>query len=250
MALGQGRGLGFGSVPIWTLVFAAIGLVGNDTFYLSAIGRIGAAEANVVHYRWPVFLVLLAALLYRRVPSRIQMVAIAVGLAGVIVALRPRMGGDLDVFGVLLGACGALKFAVCSISRSRATFEGGVIGPALALRGCAALCIHIVLEPAYMPDLSERLVIVLMTLGPFTLANVLWDRATRAGAAATIASLAFLTPLVGIRLLAVFGLQKVTSDIVARTLLAIVGAVLGSQSKELDGQRGEGHLPPHSQPRK
>ena len=68
-----------------------------------------------------------------------------------------------------------------------------------------------------------------MGLGPFTLANILWDRATRQGAAATISSLAFLTPLVALSLLVVFGLSTLTLQLVVGAVLTIAGAGLGTR---------------------
>lgn len=64
---------------------------------------------------------------------------------------------------------------------------------------------------------------------PFTVANIFWDKATREGSVATISSLAFLTPLVSITLLATFGLSVVTMATVLGALLAIAGAVLSSR---------------------
>lgn len=221
----------FVSVPFRTLTFVAVGLMGNNAFYLAAIARIGPAEANVVHYLWPVFLVLLASMLHRRLPSSAQALGIACGFAGVAIALSPQMGGTLDVVGVLLGVCGALTFAIYSAGRSLAKVETDVVGPSLGLAGISALLAHVVLEPVYWPSAGEWLAIALMGIGPFAVANVLWDRATRAGPAATISSLAFLTPLVAMVLLAVFGLGNVTRATVVGAMFAIAGAVLSSRSK-------------------
>ncbi|WP_300013594.1 DMT family transporter [uncultured Roseobacter sp.] len=221
----------FATVPIETLAFVAVGLMGNNAFYLAAIARIGPAEANVVHYLWPVFLVGLASVLHRRAPTLLQTLGTACGFMGVAVALSPQMGGGLDLIGVLLGACGALTFAIYSVGRSLAQVETNVVGPSLGLAGMAALTAHFVLEPAYWPTTVQWLAIVLMGIGPFTVANIFWDKATREGSAATISSLAFLTPLVAMILLAVFGLGVVTIATVVGALFAIAGAVLSSGSK-------------------
>ncbi|NVO56925.1 EamA family transporter [Rhodobacteraceae bacterium B1Z28] len=221
----------FVSVPAKTLAFVAVGLMGNNAFYLAAITRIGPAEANVVHYLWPVFLVLLASLLNRHLPSQLQMLGIACGFIGVTVALSPQMNGELDAIGVLLGVSGALTFAIYSVGRSLANVETNVVGPSLGLAGVSALGVHFILEPVYSPSTVEWFAIALMGIGPFTVANVLWDKATREGSAATISSLAFLTPLVAMALLAAFGLGNVTTATVVGALFAITGALLSSRSK-------------------
>lgn len=221
----------FAAVPIKTLTFVAIGLMGNNAFYLAAIARIGPAEANVVHYLWPVFLVGLASALHRRAPSLLQTLGIACGFAGVAIALSPQMGDGFDLIGVLLGACGALIFAIYSVGRSLAKVEMNVVGPSLGLAGVVALAAHFILEPAYWPTTGQWLAIVLMGIGPFTVANIFWDKATREGSAATISSLAFLTPLVAMMLLALFGLGVVSIATIIGALFAIAGAVLSSGSR-------------------
>jgi drug/metabolite transporter (DMT)-like permease len=220
----------FFSVRWTTLVFVALGLMGNNAFYLAAIARIGPAEANVVHYLWPVFLVALAALVHRKAPTFVQIIGIFCGFTGVAVALSPQMTTGLDVFGVSLGVCGALTFAIYSVVRSLAKIETNVVGPSLGLAGIGALAAHFVLEPLYLPSVGQWLAIALMGIGPFTVANIFWDKATREGSAASISSMAFLTPLVALSLLSVFGLSTVTGAAVLGAFLAITGAVLGGRS--------------------
>ena len=230
LAARQGSARSFVRVPFGTLVFVAAGLMGNNAFYLAAIARIGPAEANVVHYLWPVFLVLIVAALHHRAPTRAQALGVALGFAGVATALSPQMDGRLDAAGVLLGVCGALTFAVYSAGRSVAKVEAGVVGPALGLAGIGALVAHAMLESVYAPTIEEWLVIAAMGVGPFTIANVLWDRATRVGEAPVISGLAFLTPLVAIGLLGAYGLASVGAAVVVGALLAIIGAVLSSRT--------------------
>lgn len=93
-----------------------------------------------------------------------------------------------------------------------------------------ALGIHFSIEPLYWPTTGQWGAIVLMGIGPFTLANISWDKATRAGSAATISSLAFLTPLVAMTLLVVFELVAVTTVTVIGACLAILGAILSAGS--------------------
>lgn len=229
---GQQRNIAtFVSIPIRTLIFVAIGLMGNNAFYLAAISRIGPAEANVVHYLWPVFLFGLACILHRRKPSLFHIIGIGCGFAGVVIALSPKMNGDLDLIGILLGISGALTFAIYSVGRSIAKVEMNVVGPSLGLAGVAALTAHFALEPVYAPTTSQWLAIVLMGIGPFTIANIFWDRATREGTAATLSSLALLTPLVAMLLLHVFDLGVVTIATIIGALFAITGALLSSSLK-------------------
>ncbi|MFT6308430.1 MAG: drug/metabolite transporter (DMT)-like permease [Patiriisocius sp.] len=212
------------------MLFVAVGLIGNNAFYLAAISRIGPAEANVVHYLWPVFLVAIASFVNRRSPSVIQIVGISAGFFGVAVALAPQIGHSLDIGGVALGICGALTFANYSVGRSLARVESNVLGPSLALAALIAFVFQFVWEQPYWPTAGQWIAIAMMGIGPFTLANFFWDRATRASSAATISNLAFLTPLVAISLLTIFGLGAVTMATLIGAGLAISGALLSSRA--------------------
>jgi drug/metabolite transporter (DMT)-like permease len=212
------------------MLFVAVGLIGNNAFYLAAISRIGPAEANVVHYLWPVFLVAIASFVNRRSPSVIQIVGISAGFFGVAVALAPQIGHSLDIGGVALGICGALTFANYSVGRSLARVESNVLGPSLALAALIAFVFQFVWEQPYWPTAGQWIAIAMMGIGPFTLANFFWDRATRASSAATISNLAFLTPLVAISLLTISGLGAVTMATLIGAGLAISGALLSSRA--------------------
>jgi drug/metabolite transporter (DMT)-like permease len=139
------------------------------------------------------------------------------------------MTTGLDFVGVSLGICGALTFAVYSVVRSLAKIETNVVGPSLGLAGLGALAAHVALEPLYLPSVSQWLAIILMGIGPFTVANIFWEKATREGSAATLSSLAFLTPLVALSILAIFGLSTVTGAAILGAFLAIIGAVLSAR---------------------
>lgn len=225
----RGQSRSFFSIRKRTMIFVAAGLMGNNAFYLAAISRIGPAEANVVHYLWPVFLVALASIIHRKTPTLIQLMGISAGFAGVAIALAPKVGIGLDLNGVLLGVCGALTFAIYSVVRSLAPADGNVVGPSLGLASMIALVFHVFLEQTYWPTGNQWFAIIVMGIGPFTLANILWDKATRTGSAATISSFAFLTPLVAISLLAIFGLGVITLATLIGAILAIIGAVMASR---------------------
>lgn len=230
VASAKGQAAAFFAIPKRTMLFVAVCLMGNNAFYLAAISRIGPAEANVVHYLWPVFLVAIASLVHRRSPSLIQVLGISAGFCGVAVALSPQLGHNFDMGGVVLGICGALTFAIYSVGRSLAQVESNVVGPSLGLAAAIAIFFHVAMEPSYWPTTGQWIAIAMMGIGPFTLANVFWDKATRTGSAATISSLAFLTPLVAISILSVFGLGTVTMATLIGAALAIIGALLSSRA--------------------
>lgn len=230
-AWARGNVVGWISIPWPTALIVLAGLLGNNAFYLAAIARIGPAEANIVHYLWPVLMVGLAAVVLGKRPTLTQVAGVLTGFAGVAIALSPQIGGGgLDAAGLILGICGALTFATYSIVRSKATFTGDVVGPSMGLIAICAGGAHLLFEGTFEPSMAQWGAMVAIGLGPFTMSNVLWDRATRKGSAAAIASFAFLTPLVAITLLSALGLASISAPIIAGAGLAIAGAVLTSKA--------------------
>ena len=61
--------------------------------------------------------------------------------------------------------------------------------------------------------------------------NALWDLANRTGQVATIAGLAYLTPLFGLLLLALFGAAQVSWITAVGAPLIVAGALAASQTK-------------------
>nr|WP_254428596.1 DMT family transporter [Ruegeria atlantica] len=221
----------FISVPTKTLIWVSAGLIGNNAFYLAAISRVGPAEANVIHYLWPVLFVVLVSALQQRSTTWRQKLGISCGFIGVAIALYPHMDGNLSLTGVLFGFCGALTFAIYSVGRSIEKMGTDVIGPSLGLAGFGALSAHVVLEPAHLLTTQQWIAVTLIGIGPFTIANMFWDQATRKGSAATISSLAFLTPLVAIGLLSILGLNAFTLATLVGALFTVVGALVSSASE-------------------
>lgn len=218
------------AIPPRTALLVTAGLLGNNAFYLAAINRIGPAEANIVHYLWPVFMVGLSAVLLRRTPSLLQGVGVLAGFSGVALALSPQLaGGGFHLVGFGLGLCGAFTFALYSVARSVATVEGDFIGPSMGLIAISAWLVHAIFEPQHLPSVAQLAAIVAIGVGPFTLSNMFWDKATRSGAPAVIGSMAFMTPLVAIALLSALGISQLTGWLVGGALLAVTGAVLTAQ---------------------
>ncbi|MGF1543900.1 MAG: DMT family transporter [Parvularculaceae bacterium] len=218
---------GWMDVPRRSIFVVALGLLGNNAFYLAAIARIGPAEANIVHYLWPVFMVGFSALALKRAPSALQWLGVFAGFGGVALALASRLsGGELSAFGVVLGICGALTFALYSVARATAKTRRDVVGPSMGVIAVASFIAHLAFEPRYLPTIPETLAIVAIGIGPFTTSNMLWDRATRAGAPAVIGSMAFMTPIVAVMLLSLLGLSSLSGWILGGAVLAVVGATL------------------------
>ncbi|HEY5685525.1 MAG TPA: DMT family transporter [Acidimicrobiia bacterium] len=82
----------------------------QTSFYFAALGRITAGTTALLLYLAPVFVVVYARLLGRR-PSRLQMLAVAIGLSGLAVIAGLPSRADADPLGLTAGAAAGATFA-------------------------------------------------------------------------------------------------------------------------------------------
>ena len=196
-----------------------------------AMPRIGPAEANVVAYLWPILLVLIASRMDRSRITRGQWLGIGVAFAGASLAIGPSFTRGFDPLGVLLAFASGLTFAAYAAIRSRGTEGRDVIGPSMGLMAVLAMGMHLAFETTPRLAWPQLLAIAAIGVAPLTLSNALWDLASRTGQLATISGLAYLTPLVGLLLLALFGAADVSWVTAAGAGLIVAGALAASRTR-------------------
>jgi len=228
LAVMRGEAEPFLRTPVGTLVLVAVSLLTNNVLYLMAMPRIGPAEANVVAYLWPVLLVAILSLLKRERLGVLRVAGIALGFLGAVLAIGPTFELGFDPTGVLLAFLSGLTFAVYAAIRSYARERNDVIGPSMGLVAVMALCAHVLFEDAASLSWVQWVAICGIGIAPLTLSNVLWDRATRTGFTATIAGIAYLTPIGSLGILAAFGVASVTYGACVGAALVFMGAMAAS----------------------
>lgn len=90
----------------------AAGTVGLICFYY-AIPRLELAEATVIQYTNPIFVVIIAAIALRESFGRVEVASIVLGFSGVLLIARLPAGGaaasaEIDILAVLVALTGAL----------------------------------------------------------------------------------------------------------------------------------------------
>jgi drug/metabolite transporter (DMT)-like permease len=221
----------FLQTPPRTLLLVAGGLLVNNVLYLMAMPRIGPAEANVISYLWPILLVLIASRRDRSRLARGQWLGIGAAFAGASLAIGPTFAKGFDPVGVLLAFASGVTFAVYAAVRSRGQEQRDVIGPSMGLMAVLAMGLHLAFETTPQLAWPQLLAIAAIGVAPLTLSNALWDRASRTGQLATLSGLAYLTPLVGLLLLALFGAAEVSWGTAAGAGLIVAGALAASRTK-------------------
>ena len=140
--------------------------LGVSGYYLASLfdflglAYISATLERVILYLTPTFVLLMGAMLARRRPTRVQLVALAISYAGVALAFGHdlRVGGEGVLVGSALVLCSALAYAVYLYGSGEIVARVGAVRlTAYASTVAAVLCIgqYLVVEPWDLPRLPH-----------------------------------------------------------------------------------------------
>lgn len=212
----------------------ALGLYGpfGDTFlYYAAVKTAPAAEANLIHYLWPLLIVLFAALLPGGGLKLRHLVGALIGLAATALLISNNLGGGGGLqLGHILAALGAFVWASYSVASRR---FAGVPSESLSLTmlGCAipALICHLVFEPTLWALTPVEWGGVLgLGLGSIGLAFVVWDIGMKRGDVALLGVASYAAPVLSTLILVVAGYAAASWLLAAACVLIVVGAGVAS----------------------
>ncbi|HEX4769009.1 MAG TPA: DMT family transporter [Lichenihabitans sp.] len=211
----------------WLTAFCGIFLY--HALYFFALSAAPAAEASLIAYLWPLFIVLFAALLPGEGLKARHLLGALLGLGGTALILMSRTGaggGAGSLGGYLAAFACALVWSGYSVLNRR--FEripsGMIVGVcgAVALSGGAC---HLMVETNVRPGATQWLAIVVLGLGPTGSAFLAWDHATKHGRLALLGALSYLAPLLSTGLLILAGQASASGPLPIAALLVIGGAV-------------------------
>ena len=92
-----------------------------------ALTRLPVADALTLMSMYPLWIVLISALLLRRAPAGLEVVGMATGLAGVVLIQRPHLGGDSFAVGVAAASSVSTAVALLGLHRLRAVDTRAVV---------------------------------------------------------------------------------------------------------------------------
>jgi drug/metabolite transporter (DMT)-like permease len=225
--------------PVWASGFAGIFLY--HAFYFFALKAAPPVEASLINYLWPLLIVVFSALIAREPLQARQLLGALLGLAGTIVVVLARQGGEAaaggnPLAGYAAAAGGALVWSLYSVNNRRFKgVPGEVMGGICGLVAAAGLVFHLLFEETVMPGAPVWACIVGLGLGPVGLAFFAWDYATKHGRLALLGVLSYFAPLLSTALLIASGQAPARPAVLVAALLIIGGAALaglGSRRRE------------------
>jgi drug/metabolite transporter (DMT)-like permease len=191
--------------PDWRLA-GFCGLLGIAGFNLpAAIGQrtVSAGLTGLLDGSEPLLIIIVAALLARRWPSRWTMFASAVGMTGILL-LAHGSGPDLgDPQGIGLVLCGALLWACYCIAVPKLVNRHGALPSTAAIMLCGALPLLAIGAPRtdimlHQLTTSQTLVFSALVIGSSVLATLCWNAGSAVLGAAKAGWFLYLVPVVSL----------------------------------------------------
>jgi len=218
----------------------ALGTYGQFTYhvlYILALRGAPPVNANLVHYAWPLLILLMSPLAGNGLKlGWTYIVAALAAFAGVVLATSD--GVELSLrwypgYGFALAA--AFVWATYSIGEARSKSSSPVdVGPACMVSGLLALGAHAMFEPSVSLSSNQWILLLALGIGPTGGAFYLWSLAMRRGDARIVGILSNMTPVLSTMLLVIVGNKTLTTSLVWAALLvsgsSIVVFVLGHLS--------------------
>lgn len=216
------------------------GLFGFHFFYFTALRLSPPAEASLIAYLWPLFIVLFSAALPGERLKAHHVLGGALGFAGTALLVSGRGGGvgfsAAEAPGYAAALACAVVWAAYSVSSrlfSKVPTEA-VAGFCLATAALAGLC-HVAVEETVWPATGvEWLATVGLGLGPVGLAFFAWDVGMKRGDVRLLGVAAYAAPLISTLLLVALGQAQASMALAAGCALIVGGALaatLGGRRK-------------------
>lgn len=208
------------------------GPFGDTALYYAAVKTAPPAEANLIHYLWPLLIVLFAALLPGGGLKLRHLVGALIGLAATALLISGSLGsgGGGIQFGHVLAALGAFVWASYSvISRRFAGVPSESLG--VTMLGCAvaAFVCHLTFEQTlWAPSLVEWGGVLGLGLGSTGLAFICWDIGMKQGDVALLGVASYAAPVLSTIILVVAGYAPASWLLALSCVLIVVGALVAS----------------------
>ncbi len=238
--IATGRGFGVLRGVSWRVyAFGTAGLFGYHALYFTVF-RLAAqagveAQAGLLAYLWPLFIVLLSGLLPGETLRRGHIIGAGVALAGAaLIVLRGGagpMGADAAPALVLAFGC-ALTWAAYSVnSRRLGTVPSETVVIFCLATAALSLPLHLMLEDTLLPQSATGwLAVLALGVGPVGIAFFTWDIGMKQGDIQLLGVASYAAPLLSTTALMAAGIAPATPVLLVSALLITSGAVIAARA--------------------
>ncbi len=221
-------------VPVGVYLFGTAGLFGYHLLYFSALRLAPPAEASLIAYLWPLFIVLMSGLLPGERLTLGHVIGALMSFAGAaLIVMRSASGFDsAHTTGLILAFAAALTWATYSVvSRRFGTVPTASVTVFCLVTALLSAIAHSLVEPNIWPtDALGWTSCVALGLGPVGLAFYIWDIGVKQGDIQLLGVSAYAAPLVSTLILILVGLAPTTPQIAIAAVLIAGGALVAARA--------------------
>lgn len=215
-----------------SLVLGLFGIFGDTLLYFFALKYAPPAEANLVHYLWPLLIVLFAALLPGGKLRASHLIGALLGLAALGLLIGGKIGGSAATGGMIGYACaglGALVWASYSVLNRRiAAAPSESVAAICAVAAVLSLGLHLAFETTRWPQGVEWIGVIGLGLGPMGGAFLLWDVGTKKGNVPLLGVLSYSAPVISTVTLVLAGYAQAGWALGGAVVLIVIAAVIAA----------------------
>ena len=218
-----------------SLALGLYGLFGDTVLYFAALKLAPAAEASLIHYLWPLLMVLFAAALPGGALRLRHVAGALMGLAATVLLVGERLGTAAPNahLGYALAFAGAFVWASFSVGSGRlGEVPTESITATCATSAVLSLLCHLAFERTVWPGAaSEWIAVIGLGLGPMGTAFFLWDIGMKRGDVPFIAVLSYAAPVLSTAILVAAGYARPSLSLALACVLIVAGAVLAGRAR-------------------
>ena len=221
-------------VPLRVYAFGTLGLFGYHALYFSALRMAPAAEAGLIAYLWPLFIVLLSGLLPGERLRALHLVGAAMSFAGAALLVM-RGGGGFEAAalpGLGLAFLCAITWSVYSVaSRLLGAVPSAAVVIYCLATAALSLLAHLLFETTIWPEQATGWLAVLgLGLGPVGLAFFTWDIGMKKGDIQLLGVASYAAPLLSTLALIGAGFARPSPVLLLSAVLITAGALLAARA--------------------
>jgi drug/metabolite transporter (DMT)-like permease len=211
-----------------------MGLFGYHFLYFSALRMAPAAEAGLIAYLWPLFIVLLSGALPGETLSRQHIIGAVLAFSGAALILL-RSGASFETEaapGLILAFLAAIIWSVYSVhSRRLGAMPTEAVAVFCLLTAALSALAHLGLEQTVWPiGMTGWAAILALGLGPVGLAFFTWDIGMKHGDIQLLGVASYAAPLLSTLALVAAGIATPSASLALAAALITGGAVLAMRA--------------------
>ena len=218
--------------PLKVWLVGVGGLFGYHALYFAALRLAPPAEAGLICYLWPLFIVLGADFILEKHLSLSTVIGGCLSFAGIVTLMSGRtVALNFDgttLIGYLCAVAAAFTWAFYSLASSRMeTVPTDTVTGFCLATSLLSLIAHTLFETTVWPNsITSWLALLGLGLGPVGVAFYLWDYGMKAGDIRKIGFGSYATPVLSTGLLVLTGDAEATRSLAIACVLIAGGAAL------------------------